>query len=294
MILKAVDSGPKTFRDLQTEVLESEKLPRNVPPPHPRQAIQMPWPDNPDWRPDHSDPVIARIRMLRAARSAMAELAHAGALDELEEIEGADSPDFEVKVSRGSDPIDFPALKFGPALAERYGLARREGLDEVGLLDVDVFTADLEALGLDRRTLRCLQEALSAYRRGLYLSAVNLLGAVSEGAWYAAGEQLRSLSSSIANALVRRDTFKVISGVAEQLKATKSVTPSARRELEVHAAYLRDLRNYGVHPRGESSTSLEHAFSEHGAGLLLMETHRYLVRLAEATEAALRSHDVGT
>ena len=158
---------------------------------------------------------------------------------------------------------------------------------------MDVFTADLEALGLDRRTLRCLQEALSAYRRGLYLSAVNLLGAVSEGAWYAAGEQLRSVVPPIAKVLDNDNVAigKVIGRVSEQLSKTKGVRASDVRELEVHAAYLRDLRNYGVHPRGESSTSLEHAFSEHGAGLLLMGTHRYLVRLAEATEAALRAQE---
>ena len=53
-------------------------------------------------------------------------------------------------------------------------------------------------------------------------------------------------------------------------------------DLEGAASRLRDLRNHGVHPRSATDASLEHHFTEAGAGLLLLDTHRYLAQLREA------------
>jgi hypothetical protein len=41
---------------------------------------------------------------------------------------------------------------------------------------------------------------LAAYRQGLFLGCASLLGAASEGAWYAAGEQLRHLDARLTTA----------------------------------------------------------------------------------------------
>lgn len=57
-------------------------------------------------------------------------------------------------------------------------------------------------------------------------------------------------------------------------------------ELHSHAAYLRDLRNYGVHPRQDQDPGQEQAFTETGCLLLIMQVHRYLVRLVEAATFA--------
>ena len=45
-------------------------------------------------------------------------------------------------------------------------------------------------------------------------------------------------------------------------------------------AQLRELRNYGLHPRAEVSSDLEHHFTEHAASLTFMASHRYFMRLA--------------
>lgn len=280
IILRQVAGGACSLEDLRTAVLDAEGISRH---PERNQKIQMPWPDDPSWRPDPTDPVIARIRLLDAAEVALAQLAHSGVIDELGEVNNAYAT---VPIQRGGYGFGYRMARPGPRLAQGYGPSRRGDIAQIELLDVDIFTAELEPLGLDDRTRRCLDEALTAYRRGLHLSAVNLLGAVSEGAWYAAGELLRTRSTALATALDNDRTAKVIELVAAELAGTKGISTTEVRELQTHAAYLRDLRNYGIHPRGDSSASQEHAFSEHGAGLLLLQTHRHLVRLAQSTTLA--------
>ena len=54
-----------------------------------------------------------------------------------------------------------------------------------------------------------------------------------------------------------------------------------------HAGVLREIRNYGVHPRGTSSTDLEDYFTESASGQLLARSRFYLLRLQEMTTKAL-------
>lgn len=281
LILEAVAEGPCSLEDLRTKVLAAQGLARH---PERDEKLQMPWPDDPSWRPDRDHAAIARVRLLDAAEEALAQLASAGALAELGELSNSY---VNIPIQRGGNGFGHRMTRPGPRLAQSYGRPRREHLDDLELLDVDIFAADLVPLGLDARTLRCLQESLASYRRGLFLSAVSLIGAVSEGAWYAAGEQLRSRSSALGTALDGDRTAKVIELTANELGSTAGVSAGAVRELQVHAAYLRDLRNYGVHPRPLTTDGQEHAFTDHGAGLILMQTHRYLVRLSEVLSASL-------
>jgi hypothetical protein len=65
---------------------------------------------------------------------------------------------------------------------------------ELPLLTVEKWEADVKPL-INDRLRRILGESLDASRRGSYLSAVTLIGAVLEGAWYTAGEALRSRDS---------------------------------------------------------------------------------------------------
>jgi hypothetical protein len=73
--------------------------------------------------------------------------------------------------------------------------------------------------------------------------------------------------------------FRQVQDVLTQLRVGRS-TRENLDELRSHAAYLRDLRNYGLHPRSGVSSDLEHHFTEHAAALLFMNSHRYFKRLA--------------
>jgi hypothetical protein len=100
--------------------------------------------------------------------------------------------------------------------------------------------------------VRCVDEALCAHRRGLHLAALNMLGAASEAAWYSLGEQLRDWSAQLAKAL-DEDTrtaavIRLVHEVLVQLKPGR-VSRETLEELRSCATYLRDLRNYGLHPR---------------------------------------------
>src|SRR5690348_16538342 len=98
------------------------------------------------------------------------------------------------------------------------------------------------------------ERGVAAARRGLYLSAVNLLGAVSEAAWYSIGEAIRDRNAELAQALDENRTAQVQRLVATQLESVRRQRTTVT-ELRAHAAYLRDLRNYGVHPVAEQDAS---------------------------------------
>jgi hypothetical protein len=52
---------------------------------------------------------------------------------------------------------------------------------------------------------------------------------------------------------------------------------------------MRDTRNYGVHPRQVSDGDIEIYFAEDKCGLLFLEAHRHLKRLADLTALAAGS-----
>ncbi|MGY1680559.1 hypothetical protein [Geodermatophilus sp. SYSU D01176] len=115
-----------------------------------------------------------------------------------------------------------------------------------------------------------------------------MLGAASEAAWYTLGARLRGQSPQLAKALdADTRTASVISLVHDLLGPMK--LPGGSRvnldELRAHATYLRDLRDYGLHPRGKVSDDLEHHFTEHAAALTFMTSHRYFMRLEAIAEA---------
>ena len=104
---------------------------------------------------------------------------------------------------------------------------------------------------------------------------------VSEGAWFAAGEQLRGLDLQLDKALNEGRSAKVISRVCDLIR--RHYHPKAiANELQTCADYLRDLRNYGVHHRETIDTTKEPAFTESATICLILQTHRYVVRLADA------------
>ena len=231
---------------------------------------------------DRDAPQIARQRLGYATKLAVASLVAEGVLTPA--------------VSPGNDYLSVAVHRSGtsggervpvatPSLADTYRLTPgRDAPSELAILDANAFVDGLDGL-LDDRAYRCLEEALAASRRGLYLSALNLIGAVSEAAWYSIGEALLPTHQELEKALAENRTALVQHLVGEALSSVKR-QKLAVTELRTHAAYLRDLRNYGVHPRGEIDPGQEHAFTETGCLIVLMETHRYLARLYAAAQAA--------
>lgn len=248
------------------------------------ERLRVPAPHDPSWRPPKSDPVTARIRNRRAASQAMAELAARGAVIPMKQPAGG-TTDIPVDDRNTSGSYRFHSN--APDLSPAYFHA--SATDPLGYtVDVDLFAAPIHGLDLDERTLRCLEEALAAFQHSLYISSASLLGAVSEGAWYAAGEKLRDHSTSLAAALDADRTAQVIERVSELFRKKGSLRTTAN-ELQAHAAFLRDLRNYGVHPRSHADAAREPAFSESAIAVLILQTQRYLVRLASALNTLLES-----
>jgi hypothetical protein len=238
---------------------------------------------------DH--PVTASIRADLTAREALAELAADGML-----------------IAAGSGPVgasDEIMLSYslpGHAAGQILRVHRPAVLSDVvqlphrlrqqGLwgIEPDIFIADLADLELDPRTERSLREAMESYRRGVFLAAASLLGATVEGAWYAAGQRLRD-SAARVNELVDGDRTALLQGAV--VAALRDRLPNNRKweadALSQFARLMRDVRNYGVHPRQVSDGNIDVYFTEDKCGLLFLEAHRHLMHLAEVTAHAILS-----
>ena len=235
---------------------------------------------------DH--PVTAAIRADLAAREALAELAADGML---------------IAAGQGLSRKHEIMLSFqlpGYAAGQRLRLHRPAVLSDVvrlphrlrqqGLwgMEPDIFIADLASLGLDPRTERSLREAIESYRRGVFMAASSLLGASVEGAWYAAGQRLRSTAPQV-DALVDGDRTAQLQGAVAA--ALRDALPGNRRwevdALSQFARLMRDIRNYGVHPRQVTGGDIEVYFAEDKCGLLFLEAHRHLKHLAQVTAQAV-------
>jgi len=232
---------------------------------------------------DH--PFAAALRADITAREALAELTADGLL-----------------IPAGSRPLpasDEMTLGYslpGSAAGQRLRVYRPGVLSDVlqlphrlrqqGLwgMEPDIFVADLAGLGLDPRTERSLREAIESYRRGVFLAASSLLGAAVEGSWYAAGQLLRSAAPRVDELVDGDRTAQLQGAVAAALRDS---LPGNRKweadTLSQFARLMRDIRNYGVHPRQVTDGDIEVYFAEDKCGLLFLEAHRHLKHLAEIT-----------
>ena len=126
-------------------------------------------------------------------------------------------------------------------------------LRQLGLwgIEADIFIADLAPLDLDPRTERSLREAIESYRSGVFLAASSLLGVAVEGAWYAAGQRLRSKLPAV-DQLADGDRTAQLQGAVTD--ALRNSLPGSRKweadSLCQFARLMRDIRNYGVHGPG--------------------------------------------
>jgi len=82
------------------------------------------------------------------------------------------------------------------------------------------------------------------------------------------------------------NTGKMQTLVADRLRAVKGLSSTLPDELLAQASVLREIRNYGVHP-GPEKDELERWFFEEACGLLMLDAHTYLARLAGAVEQAI-------
>lgn len=234
------------------------------------------------------NPVIARRRLLLATHEALPELQGQGVIVAVDAgpLGDEDSGPPVIGGAR-SVPYQFGGTsdgvkgisdgRFDPT-GMAFVLVHRYRDRESWFLDFDLFVADLSNLGLDPRTIRSLEECLAAYRRGLYLASASLLGAAVEGAWYAVGEELRDRDAGLARALDSpTNTAQVQRRVADRLG-------TAKQDLLAHAAFMRDLRNYGVHPRATETEELERFFTEEACAYLIMTSYHHLRRLGEIAE----------
>jgi hypothetical protein len=232
---------------------------------------------------DSRDDAIARIRQQHAGITAVMELEMSGAL-----VRTLLNPERIFTEAPGiKSSVDVPAKQ--PAVGDSYRL--RPHASELGLervLDRDLFARDSFAdLRLGPRTQLTLDEALAAFRRQLWLACASLMGAVSEAAWFGAGERLRGRDSSLDKALDRGDSVtQVVTRACRLIDAARGRWPNAAAELQSHAFYLWRIRNYGVHPRDNvSDADLEEAFTEAGCAVLLLRTRSYLTLLSDAVDA---------
>jgi hypothetical protein len=290
------DGEPQGIRTLQTCLFADEGI---APVPTQGERLQLATRDDIEVVVTRSHPLIARNRLALAATEAVLDLAAQGAV-----IEVARAPDHGTGhplVSSDDIVVSYQLGGYGagiyystwlPTLAPAYRLAPRLSGEPPGwLVDPDLFTADLEQLDLDDRTRRCIAESLAAYRQGLFLASASLLGAASEGAWHAAGQRLRTLDGQLAKALDNDSpATKVQARVAEVLRQHSALRATVE-DLHAQAALLRQLRNYGVHPRAAEAGHLERYFTDSGTAVLLMQTHTYLSRLAAAVATRLGAHD---
>ncbi len=241
---------------------------------------------------DPRDPTVLRVRYDLASQIALRELVFAGLVIAQQEPVGNSYNSVAVRRGGTSGGERIPRGDL-VGIGSSFRLSRHMIDDPaIAVLDPDIFTHGLDGLGLDDRTLRSLHEALHSYQRGLYLACASLLGAVSEGAWYSAGERLRVYDERLGKALDNDRASAVCSRATELFRQVPRKKTEAT-DVATHATRMRDIRNYGVHPRASTDASLEHYFTEHGAGLLLLDTHRYLSRLSALTQSAVDHFHTG-
>jgi len=167
---------------------------------------------------------------------------------------------------QGGESLPVPM----PSVASHYRLSRRLIDDALWReLHASLTTVDLTPL-LGRRGVRCFTEALDAFRHGLYLATANLAGAASEAAWYTLASHLATSGPAVAKAFVAEDTVWVIQRTGERLRQVPN-QKIAVTELLAQAAFLRDFRNYGLHPRPQQRPTAR-ARSRRRAALTVLQS----------------------
>ncbi len=165
---------------------------------------------------------------------------------------------YAFRTSLGWTAVPINNLEFAVPDQVRLGSSAREWVEDgtIRVRHPDLYLRDLPPMR--DRVRVCLREAVEAYRRGLPLACVILLGAASEAAWREVGESVgAALGDSRLTALVADDKTPAIARAEKVLKALEArgvtnariaaATGSARDWIEFLARFYADLRNYAVH-----------------------------------------------
>lgn len=231
-------------------------------------------------------PIVQYARMLHATRLAVARLMAQGLIVPVTQ----DAPEprntvlhsgyyIGTSMSNTTGGLEIPVGRVH--IPQSFRLTPGvSAIGDVPLLTVEKWVSDVEPL-VNSRLQRILGESLSAARHGSYLSAVTMLGAVLEGAWYAAGEELRSRDTALAKALDGDRTATVQSRVADIIRPLPRMKGVADN-LESFAGYVRMVRNYGIHTGAADDLAAEEAFTEQGSYSLIQRAHSHLVQLLAA------------
>lgn len=287
-IAAALSPGdPKHVTELKRAVLDADDVP--VAEQH-DERIVVSSPDDLEAVVTADHPILRRRRLLAAAAEALAELRAHGSVVPVDAARPSDTALPGLDGDRANH-VHYQFQNYGsgvrvlddaPRLDDGYKVTHRLRGDASLFLEADIFTADLEALNLNARSLRALEESLQCFRRGLFLAAASLLGAAVEGAWFAAAERLRR-----PNTKLDKELAKALPSTQEVQRLVSELLPArVRHELSSLTGLLREIRNYGVHPR-EDRGAVEVYLVEEACGRLILTAHRHLRLLQQATLEAL-------
>lgn len=234
---------------------------------------------------------VRRIRAAATTMTALAELEASGA------ILPTGSPPYEhsgwhVAYSKGGFATSYNvdgmftyrvAAGYRPRLAD----VRSPLIDSPG-----VFLAHLPP-SMGTKVRRVLEEAVHAYRDGLYFGTAVLLGVASEAAW---GQLARTVQGATGNPHLKKLLDDPLTSAnAIQQKTMELIRSLKPRGIEYEALVAversyRDLRNYAVHRPDE--TFEETRVARPVVGLMLENTVDYFRRLYELNDL-LTSEELG-
>jgi hypothetical protein len=238
------------------------------------------------------DPFLTQLRGRWAALEALAELEAQGVIVPAKGPTGQHEQPMgwlpeRVGLEHPGGSYSLSLVTWAPAVQSAYRLAHGAGRHS-WYLSPNLFLEELDDLQLEERARRALEEGLRAYRRGLHLACASMLGVVFEAAWHRAA--LLVQTAGLMGAVRDGETARLQRNVAEALRNARALSPTGPDELLAHAALMRELRNYGVHPAGSPRDDLERYLAEEGCGWLILQTHHYLTRLAAAVGHATAPH----
>lgn len=231
---------------------------------------------------DESHPAVLSRRLQFALNAVLHDLYVEGAIAPAAgNLYGASSDSIPARGPswRGSVPFEHHHTP-APA-ASRWKLAAHS------VVRADLARADLPGgfVGLlGARGSEVLGEGVRAFHRGLFIAAVDLLGAASEAAWFGLGAEISEDSRLVELIVKGTNAAEVIDRTADAIRKRKAWDSRGLNDLRAQAAHLRDLRNYGLHPTGEPDEDREPAFSEAGCAVLYMRAPRYFRQLDQIRE----------
>lgn len=189
-------------------------------------------------------------------------------------------------------PTPFPAVVlykgYSPSVMDAAELAHR-----LELYDSDLYANAADLSAFDERARRCVEEALVCYRADLFLAAGNMLGAASEAAWYevadrmqgqgVAGSDLKAELGKIAPSIaaIQRHVVEDLRGLSD-FRSKFGMPVGVLSSLAQGAEYWRDIRNYGMHPRGTFGPD---SFTQAAIAVQLQGATEYFKKLATILRA---------